>query len=162
MSPREAVLLPAFAGVFFALAVLGPEREGPSGSAWLARAPDPLVAERVLDPDRMCVRDLRRLPTIGAARALSIVRARFDHGLDGGPGAWTSIDGIGPETVRAARTWIEAARAARVSAGLSGAYTSGAAGHGSATSADDPGSSAEGSGTSVERSGTSVEDSGTR
>jgi hypothetical protein len=127
VTSRDAVLLPVFAGVLFALAVIGPARAPDPAALRLARAPDTLVAERVLDPDAMCLRDLRRLPSIGPARALSIVRARFDHGLLGGPGAWASIDGIGPETLRAVRTWIDDAQAARVSASPGGAYTSRAA-----------------------------------
>jgi hypothetical protein len=127
VTSRDAVLLPVFAGVLFALAVIGPARSSDPAALRLARAPDPLVAERELDPDAMCLRDLRRLPSIGPARALSIVRARFEHGLVGGPGAWASIDGIGPQTLRAVRTWIDLAQAARVSARPSGAYTSGGA-----------------------------------
>jgi hypothetical protein len=133
MPVRDAVLLPAFAGFLFALAVIGPARPRSLAAELLDRAPDPLAARRELDPDKMCLRDLRRLPTIGPARALSIVRARFDHDLCGGPGAWTSITGIGPETVRAARTWIEAERAARLSGPARGAYTSRAADQGSRT-----------------------------
>lgn len=107
-------LLPAFAGFLFALAVIGPAERRPSASSWILGAPDPLVGARELDPDRMCARDLRRLPGIGPARSLAIVRARFEHGLCGGPGSWTCIDGIGPETVRSARAWLEAAGAEKV------------------------------------------------
>ncbi len=136
-------LLSAFVGFLFALAVIGPAIPRSTGSSLLARAPDPLVQERVIDPDRMCLRDLRRLPSIGPARSLAIVRARFEQGLGGGPGSWTCINGIGPETVRAARMWIEAAGgrggrdggpgsggpsgAARLSGPPGGAYTSTAA-----------------------------------
>ena len=34
------------------------------------------MAERMIDADSMCLRDLRRLPSIGPARALAIVRGR--------------------------------------------------------------------------------------
>jgi hypothetical protein len=115
-----------FAGFLFGLAVVGPVR--PLGVELLGRAPEPLVAERVMDADRMCVRDLRRLPSIGPARSLAIVRARFGEGLRGGPEAWTRIGGIGPETVRAARKWMEGAR---LSGPRGGAYTSLESGSGS-------------------------------
>jgi hypothetical protein len=123
-------LMPAFFGFLFGLAVVGGPDAGWTAKL-LVRAPEPLVAERVLDPDAMCLRDLRRLPSIGPARSLAIVRARFEAGLSGGPRAWARIEGIGPETVRSAGAWIDAARAARLSAPVGGAYTS---------SANDPGS----------------------
>ena len=128
VATRGDALLPAFAGFFFALA-LARDAHGPATSPEVplhevvARAPDPLAQGCQLDPDAMCVRDLRRLPAVGPARALSIVRARFDEGLRGGPGAWERISGIGTETVRAAGSWLAAARSARLSAGAAGAYT---------------------------------------
>ena len=122
----SALLPPAFAGFLFGLAVIGPVRS--SDRALLARAPEPLVAERVVDADRMCARDLRRLPSSGPARSLALVRERFERGLRGGPDAWTRIAGIGPETVRAARRWIESAR---LSGRDGGAYTSRESGSGS-------------------------------
>lgn len=54
-----------------------------------------------VDPDALSARELRALPGIGPARALAIVRARWD-GLRGGPQAWTAISGIGEVTVGAA------------------------------------------------------------
>jgi hypothetical protein len=130
VAARTDALLPAFAGFFFALALSAGSRDTGLSAGWLARAPDPLAGVRslergrVLDPDSMCVRDLRRLPAIGPARALAIVRARYEHGLRGGPYAWDRIPGIGPETVHAARAWLAARRAARLSGGEQGAYTS--------------------------------------
>lgn len=62
-------------------------------------APIPRTAR--VDPDALSARELRALPGIGPARALAIVRARWD-GLRGGPEAWSSIFGIGEATVGAA------------------------------------------------------------
>jgi hypothetical protein len=119
-------VMPAFAGFFFALAVIGPAARS-SVTSLLTRAPEPLVEERVLEADRMCLRDLRRLPSIGPARSLAIVRARFERDLRGGPEKWSSIDGIGPETVSSARRWIEAARAKGVRGPIGGGARPGAA-----------------------------------
>jgi hypothetical protein len=115
VSDRHDALLPAFAGFLFALAVTTRAATPPVLPALLSRIPDPLAGERSLDPDRMCLRDLRRLPSIGPARALAIARARFDLGLRGGPWSWDRIEGIGSETVRTAQSWLAAERSARPS-----------------------------------------------
>lgn len=77
-----------------------------------------------IDPDSMCVRELRALPGIGATRALAIVRARFERGLRGGPAAWDRLPGIGDKTIEGVERALERARAARLSASTRGAYTS--------------------------------------
>ncbi len=91
-------------------------------SSTLARAPTPdftsrmpvgFARERETDPDRMNFRDLQRLPSIGPTRARLIVEARHERGLRGGPAAWTSLAGIGDETVRcvAEAVLLQASRA---------------------------------------------------
>ena len=77
-----------------------------------------------IDPDSMCVRELRALPGIGATRALADVRARFERGLRGGPAAWDRLPGIGDKTIEGVERALERARAARLSAPTRGAYTS--------------------------------------
>lgn len=61
-----------------------------------------------LDPDALAARELRALPGIGPARALAVVRARWD-GLRGGPAAWLALPGIGESTVGAASGFLDRA-----------------------------------------------------
>lgn len=96
-----------FAGWLLASTQL--RQPGPDLHVVAARAPAPLLAPS-LDPDRMPPRDLRRLPGIGERRALAIARARWERGLRGGPEAWDSIPGIGPETIRRIREFLAEAR----------------------------------------------------
>src|SRR5262249_7586551 len=65
------------------------------------------------DPDTMSVRALRRLPSIGPARAAAIARERWERGITGGPEAWDAIRGIGPETVGSIRRALDARIATR-------------------------------------------------
>jgi len=58
-----------------------------------------------MDPDALTTRELRALPGIGPARALAVVRARWD-GLRGGPAAWLALPGIGEATVGAASGYL--------------------------------------------------------
>ena len=97
-----------FAGWLLASTQLGSRRPHPLDLA--SRIPAPLRAAPSPDPDRMPPRDLRRLPGIGERRALAIARARWDQGLRGGPESWDAIPGIGPETVRRVRAFLEPAR----------------------------------------------------
>ncbi|MBL8858103.1 MAG: helix-hairpin-helix domain-containing protein [Planctomycetes bacterium] len=108
MNFAHHALVPALAGLLFGAAVLRPAVPDPS-----PRVPAGFGEPLELDPDRMCLRDLRRLPAIGPSRARAIVEARHSHGLAGGPESWVAIPGIGPETVRSAREFLEAAQAAR-------------------------------------------------
>lgn len=73
------------------------------------RTPSGFAAGRERDPDRMCFRDLQRLPAIGPARAREIVEARHACGLRGGPSAWVALAGIGDATVRSVSEALEAA-----------------------------------------------------
>jgi hypothetical protein len=59
-----------------------------------------------LDPARMGVRDLRRLPGIGARRALDVVAARRAHDPDGPPLRWSDVPGIGPVTEQRVTLWL--------------------------------------------------------
>jgi hypothetical protein len=76
-----------------------------------ALLPSGFAAAREHDPDRLCFRDLQRLPAIGPARAFEIVTARHERGLSGGPAAWSALAGIGAETVRSVAEAVEASRA---------------------------------------------------
>jgi len=60
--------------------------------------------------ERMTVRDLRRLPGIGDARAVAIARARWERGLRGGPHALEEVAGIGPATIAGIEAWFAEAR----------------------------------------------------
>ncbi len=86
------------AGAVLAAALLGGSEPDTST---LAAMRGPLARAPRIDPDQLAARELRRLPGIGPARALAIVRARWD-GLRGGPPAWIAIPGIGPATAAAA------------------------------------------------------------
>jgi len=86
------------AGALLAAALLGGAQ--PDAIA-LAAARGPGARVQRSDPDQLAARELRRLPGIGPARALAIVRARWD-GLRGGPPAWIAIPGIGPAIAAAA------------------------------------------------------------
>jgi len=80
-----------------------------------------------LDPRTMTIRELRRLPGIGEARARAVARARRRHDARGGPLVWQDVPGVGPRTEAAIRAWlgerggathlplVEAARPARES-----------------------------------------------
>jgi hypothetical protein len=118
-----------FAGCLVASTQLGPDARGAAAhsdacrlderwslprGAHAARAPGALEIDRGpaagwIDVDRLSPRELRGLPGVGETRALAIARARWEDGLRGGPEAYDSIPGIGPETVRAIREWIDAA-----------------------------------------------------
>jgi hypothetical protein len=63
--------------------------------------------------ERMGPRALRRLPGVGQARALAIARARWETGSEGGIAALERIPGIGPETVKEIRGWLEKRRSPR-------------------------------------------------
>ncbi len=91
------------AGWLLAATQLAPEHQKLPEREIRARAPAHALDPPETDPDRMSPRELRRLPAIGATRALAIARARWERGLTGGPEAWEDIPGIGPETVRAIR-----------------------------------------------------------
>lgn len=102
-SPRFDLPAWCLVGVVLGLAVgaspASPERVSTSADA------------RTRDPDELALRELRALPGIGPARALAIVRARWD-GLRGGPAAWRDVPGIGEATANAAedalsRTLVE-------------------------------------------------------
>ena len=56
--------------------------------------------------ERMTVRELRRLPGIGDARAVAIARARWERGLRGGPRALEELAGIGPATIAGIEAWF--------------------------------------------------------
>lgn len=71
------------------------------------RAPFAALDPPTADPDRMDLRELRRLPAIGPARASAIARARWEQGLEGGPEAWDAVPGIGEETIGAIRRFLE-------------------------------------------------------
>jgi len=77
-----------------------------------ARAPGeglvPAPRPARVDPDALTTRELRALPGIGPARALAVVRARWD-GLRGGPAAWLALPGIGEATVGAAAGFLSRA-----------------------------------------------------
>jgi hypothetical protein len=96
-------LLPILAGF-----LLGSTLSGPGPPEALDRAPAGFAAGCEREPDRMCFRDLQRLPAIGPARALGIVEARHERGLVGGPAAWSALAGIGDETVRSVEEALEA------------------------------------------------------
>lgn len=66
--------------------------------------PDPAPRPEL---DRLPLRELRRLPGIGPARALAIVRARWELGLRGAPAAWDRVPGVGEGTVEALLAWLE-------------------------------------------------------
>ena len=93
------------AGALLAAALLS--GRGPHASTLAADRGPGTRAPRA-DPDDLAARELRRLPGIGPARALAIVRARWD-GLRGGPPAWIAIPGIGPATAAAAGAAAERA-----------------------------------------------------
>jgi hypothetical protein len=99
----------ALAGWLLASAQHGsfPSRIDPR--AFAARTPAGGRSPPANDPDRMSARELRRLPAIGPARALAIIRARRERGISGGPEAWEDLPGIGPETVRAIRRALDEA-----------------------------------------------------
>lgn len=72
------------------------------GSRTATSAPEsPADEVSAMDPDALSAQELRALPGIGPARALAIVRARWD-GLRGGPDAWRDVRGIGEATTNAA------------------------------------------------------------
>lgn len=71
------------------------------------RAPFGALDPPTADPDRMDLRELRRLPAIGPARAFAIAQARWEAGLTGGPEAWDEVPGIGAGTVGAIRLFLE-------------------------------------------------------
>lgn len=119
MGLHTDALVPFFAGALLGLTLC----DRPRAALATAQVPGALMQARVLDPDAMCARDLRRLPRIGPARAIAIVRTRFEDGLTGGPEAWNAIPGIGPETVRAVRVELEREEARRLSSPRTGAYT---------------------------------------
>jgi hypothetical protein len=98
-------LVPLFAG-FLLGATLAPPRPAPAPGL----IPAGFAAGRERDPDRMCWRDLQRLPAIGPARARAIVEARHERGLAGGPASWESLAGIVEETVRSVEEAVLDAR----------------------------------------------------
>ncbi len=58
------------------------------------------------DPNRMHVRQLRRLPGIGATRAQAIVTSRYQALETGVCLDWRTAPGIGPATERAVGAWL--------------------------------------------------------
>lgn len=72
----------------------------------VALAPGPRPVR--LDPDALSARELRALPGIGPARAVAVVRARWE-GLRGGPAAWRALPGIGDATAGAAQAALSSA-----------------------------------------------------
>jgi hypothetical protein len=95
------------AGWLVASSELDPGPRTPGEAEVLERMPSGSRPTAPADPDRMCARELRLLPAIGPSRALAIVRARWEKGLSGGPEAWETLPGIGPETVRAVRRALD-------------------------------------------------------
>ena len=89
------------AGWLLAASELDRRSSTPAEAEIRARVPVGALGEFEGDPDTMSVRALRRLPAIGPARAVAIARERWERGLSGGPEAWETIRGIGPETVAA-------------------------------------------------------------
>lgn len=87
--------VPAWCLVGLALGIAVSSRATTPGYA------SPPTKARTLDPDALSAQELRALPGIGPARALAIVRARWD-GLRGGPDAWRDVPGIGEATTDAA------------------------------------------------------------
>lgn len=85
--------------------------------AWIERAA--LRGRAELDPARMAVRDLRRLPGVGERRAERIVEARRRARAAGELLRWSDIEGIGPKTTARIRAWLSA-HGAREDAPLTG------------------------------------------
>lgn len=108
-SSRTPWWMGALAGWLLASSQLGSVRVRVDASGSSPRIPAGARRPVASDPDRMSARELRRLPAIGPARALAIVRARWERGLSGGPEAWEDLPGIGPETVRAIRRALDEA-----------------------------------------------------
>jgi hypothetical protein len=99
-SSKDA-LLPAIVGFLLGVTLPRPPAiEAPE------RLPAGFARPLERDPDKLCFRDLQRLPSIGPSRALAVVEARHRSGLSGGPEAWDAIRGIGHETVRAVREFL--------------------------------------------------------
>lgn len=125
---REPAVPMLFAGFLLASTLLAarPDAADPADSADPDRGPEPAAripealragsaapdAGRARSLDTLCARELRALPGIGPARAIAIASARWDHALSAGPsndpGAFGSVRGIGPETVRTLRAYLEA------------------------------------------------------
>lgn len=92
--------------------VFGILREGsgsPPPPALLAAA---RRADLELDPARMGIRDLRRLPGVGDGLALEVLRARREREDREGAGPtlrrWSDVTGIGPKTQDRIEAWIRA------------------------------------------------------
>ena len=86
------------------------ERDGPGADprSLEARLPGPAPPAGSAAPlDLLPLRELRRLPGIGPARALAIVRARWELGLRGAPQAWDRVPGVGEGTVAGLVEWSE-------------------------------------------------------
>jgi hypothetical protein len=110
---HEPVWLYVLAGFLLAWTELSPVPPPPSEAEIRAHAPFRVLEPSPLDPDLMNARELKRLPSIGPARALAIAQSRWEQGLRGGPQSWEAIPGIGPETVRAVRSALDREAAAR-------------------------------------------------
>jgi hypothetical protein len=111
---REPAVSMLFAGFFLASTLLGVRPETDHGGGIAARIPEPLrPGSESRSLDSMSARELRALPGIGPARAIAMASARWEHALSADPsndpGAFGTVRGIGPETVRTLRAFLEAA-----------------------------------------------------
>lgn len=73
------------------------------------RTPDDLAAP-AREFGRMSARELRGLSGLGRVRAEDAARARFERALGGDPRAYDVVRGIGPATVEALESSLEARR----------------------------------------------------
>jgi hypothetical protein len=60
------------------------------------------------DPAEMSARSLRRMPGVGARRALAAARARWEHDPATGPLRWVDVPGIGQRTAERIAGWCRA------------------------------------------------------
>ena len=91
--------------------------------AWTSSAGSPSAAPRearlatddsrpreIADLEHMSLRELRRLPGVGQARALAIARARWDATAMRDPAVFPRVPGIGPATVARIHRWFGKSR----------------------------------------------------
>ena len=76
------------------------------GAAEEALAALPLGANEKLDPNTAPVAELRRLPSVGPARAEAIVAERLSGGPFRNPSDMARVPGIGPRTVEALKSHL--------------------------------------------------------